>query len=283
MSWQILIALSVFLYSVSILLQRVLLKEEKSSPVAYSIFFQLMTGIIIAVFGFLFGSMQFPNMKPIFPNIFLMIALYAFGTIFSFRALKRIEASRFTVIFSSRAFFTVIFSSLLLKELLTGRQILGTLLIFAGVVIVNQEAAKLRLGRGEILALFSAFLFGAATTNDRYLLNFFEVYPYITLGFIAPPLLVIFVYPHKLKKLVLFLRKKMLKRILFLCLVYAFWAITFFSALQKADNSSHVVAVFTINVVATVILSIIFLGERKNLGKKIIGAFLSFLGLLMFV
>lgn len=283
MSWQILIAASIFLYSISILLQRLLLKEEKSSPVAYSIFFQLTTGIIIAVFGFLFGSMQFPNIKPIFPNILLMIALYGFGTIFSFRALKKIEASRFTVLFSSRAFFTVVFSSLLLKEFLTGRQILGALLIFAGVIIVSQQTAKLGFGRGEIWALFSALLFGAATTNDRYLLNFFEVYPYITLGFIAPPLLVILVYPHKLKKLTLFLRKKRLKRILFLCLIYAFWAITFFSALQKADNSSQAVSVFTTNVVATVILSIIFLGERENLAKKISGAFLSFLGLLMFV
>jgi len=57
MSWQILVAISVILYSVSVLLQRLLLKDDKSEPISFSVFFQVGVAVVIGILVvFLQGS-----------------------------------------------------------------------------------------------------------------------------------------------------------------------------------------------------------------------------------
>jgi drug/metabolite transporter (DMT)-like permease len=282
MSWQVLILISVALYSISVLLQRVILKENTSQPVAYSIFFQFLTGIVIGVVGFLSADMSLPsNLPGLIWNLVLMTFLYGFSNVLIFKSLKEIEASKFTVIFAARPFFTVLASSFFLKEFLSGIQWAGSLLIFAGVILVNLKSSKFSLDKGSLLALLGAIAFGLANTNDRYLLSSFNVYPYITIGFIMPAVLVSLVYPQELKKIELFLDQKILKRVFVLSVVYAFSAITFFAALQASDNSSQVASINITSVIVTVILATVFLKERDNLLKKLIGAGLSFAGLLL--
>lgn len=55
----------------------------------------------------------------------------------------------------------------------------------------------------------------------------------------------------------------------------------FFVALQKAPNSSQVAAINLTSVIVIVLLSIIFLKEHTDWLKKIVGAVLSFIGLLL--
>src|SRR3989344_4516229 len=274
MSWQFLILVSVILYSISVLLQRVILKENESQPIAYSMFFQLLVGIVIGITGSLFADMSLPsNLTPLFWNLLLMTFLYAFANVFIFKSLKLTEASKFTIVFATRAFFTVFASSLLLKEFLTGSQFLGALLIFSGVVLINLKSSKFSLDKGSLFALLGALAFGLANTNDRYLLKSFNIYPYITLAFISPFFLMSVIYPKELKHIKLFLGKKVLKKVLLLSVVYAF-----FGALQVSNNSSQVASVNLTSVIITVILSAIFLKERSDLYQKIAGAALSFVG-----
>src|SRR3989338_2704668 len=213
MSWQFLILVSVILYSISVLLQRVILKENESQPIAYSMFFQLLVGIVIGITGSLFADMSLPsNLTPLFWNLLLMTFLYAFANVFIFKSLKLTEASKFTIVFATRAFFTVFASSLLLKEFLTGSQFLGALLIFSGVVLINLKSSKFSLDKGSLFALLG------------------------TLAFIAPFFLMTVIYPKELKHLKLFLGKTVLKNVLLLSVIYAFSAISFFAALQISNN-----------------------------------------------
>ena len=153
-TWQILIILSVICYSVSVLLQRILVTEKGSDPVAYASFSQLLTGLMIGIFGYLFTSMKYPDFKPLILNFLLMIVLYALGNIFVFKALKKTEASKFSVIFSSRAIIAVLAFSLLMKETLTVSQWIGTLLILSAAVIVSLETKKIKFSFKEIYALY---------------------------------------------------------------------------------------------------------------------------------
>lgn len=284
MSWQLLILISVVLYSISVLFQRAILKENESRPIAYAMFFQFLTGIVLGVVGFLSADMTLPpNLSSLFWNLILMVILYAFSNILIFKSLKQIEASKFSIIFATRAFFTVLASSLLLKEFLTGSQFLGVLLIFSGVILVNLKSSKFSFDKGSLLALLAALAFGSANTNDRFLLGSFNIYPYMTIGFIASSLLMAAVYPKELKHIKIFLDKKILKKILILFVLYAFNAVAFFAALQKSDNSSQVASVNLSAVIVTVVLAVIFLKERGNLPKKVIGAILSFIGLLLLI
>jgi len=281
MTWQFLILISVFLYSISVLLQKTLLKPKQSDPIAFSILFQILTGIIIGLFGFLISSMTFPNLKPLLPNLILMTLFYGFGSIFLFKALKKIEASKFTIIFSSRALFTILASSIILNEVLTLKQYLGTLLIILGVIIANIKAAKLTFTKNEATALLAAVCFGLAITNDKFLLETFTVYPYVTTAFIIPGLFVALLNPGKTSKITQLLQFKTLPKILLLCIIYASSAIAFYFALQISNNSSQIASINLTSIIVIVLLAIIFLKERNNLAPKILGAISSFIGLLL--
>ena len=120
MSWQILVLLSVVLISFGGILQKVVMKDQRSDPWAYSITFQFLVGVFVATYGFAFSDMTLPtNIRPLIPNLVLMVLLWSANNILLFSALKRIEASIFTVIFSTRSLFTTLASSLFLSEFLS--------------------------------------------------------------------------------------------------------------------------------------------------------------------
>ena len=114
MTWEILLTISVLTFSVSILLQRVLLKDDQSDPIAYSIVYQLFTGILIGIYA-LFNGFTTPNLVQLIPNLILMIILYGGANIFMWNGLRMIDLSEFTIIFSSRALWTIIGGVVLLK------------------------------------------------------------------------------------------------------------------------------------------------------------------------
>jgi len=282
MSWQLFISVSVILYSISVLIQRLILKEDQSNPVSFSIFFQFLTGVVIGIAGFIFSDMSLPsNLSPLLLNMALMIVLYGFANIFIFKSLKVTEASVFTILFATRGFFTVLASSLLLKEFLTGLQLVGALLIFISIILVNYKSKRFSFGKGELLALLGGVIFGLANTNDRYLLNHFNVYPYVSIGFIAPSLLMATIYPKELRGIKELIKKGTLGKMFLLSTLYAASAVTFFYSLQITSSSSQVASINLTNIVLTVLLSIIFLKERSNIPKKAVGAILTFIGLLL--
>ncbi|MBM3209334.1 DMT family transporter [Candidatus Shapirobacteria bacterium] len=281
MNWLALILASVLLNSVATVLQRVVLREEKSDPVAYSIFFQLLTGLLIGGFGVVTSGLTFPDLRPLALFLILMTFLYGFGNIFIFQALKAVEASKFTVIFSGRALFTILASTLFIREPLTQRQWPGAILILLGVIIVNLQASRISLKKEDLIALLAAASFGFANTNDRFLLRSFSLYPYVFLAFIVPALFILSLHPRKIKEMAVFLEKKLFVRMLILCIAYAAAAITFFSALQIAPSSSQVATINLTSVIVTVLLALLILKERKNTTNKVIGALISFFGLVL--
>ncbi len=282
MNWQILIIVSVIFASLSTILQRILLKNDKSDPVAYSIFFQLLVGMFIGSVGFFTGQMNMPrNLLFIVPNLILMTLLYGVGNVFLFKALKQINASIFTVVFSSRALFTVIASTIFLSETLLIKQFFGVFLILAGIVLVSSKATKFNFGKGEIFAILAALCFGFANTNDRFLLKTLDVYPYVFLVFIVPALFILGINLNVISKIKVFTEKIILSKMIFLCVFYALSAITFFYALRIGNNSSQIATINLTSVILTVLLSVLILREREDFLKKIIAALLSFVGLIL--
>lgn len=280
MSWQIYIGLSVILYSLSVLLQRILVKDN-SRPVAFSVLFQVGTGLILTVVGFVFADMTLPNLVPLLGNLVLMILLYGLGNVLMFRSLEHTEASVFTIFFATRALFTIGASSLLLQEALTLKQLMGAAFIFLAVVLVSWKSQKIRLGTGELLALAAAACFGLANTNDRYLLQSFSLYSYLSIAFIIPAVLTAASNPKEMKYIPIFFQGKALRNMLLLCMIYAVSSLAFFKALQVADNSSQVAAINLTSVIVIVLLSVAFLREREHTIRKIVGACICFIGLLL--
>lgn len=278
MNWQILIFISLSVYAVAIILQRLLMRDEKSDSVAYSIFFQGFTGLLILIFALFTTGITFPPLKPLIVNLILMTLLYGFANIFGFKALKLIEASEFTILFATRALFTLLASSLLLREGLNLYQFIGAFLILLAVVLVTIKSTKFRLKKGELFALAAALCFGLTNTNDRYLLGYFEVYSYVILAYFLPAIFTAVIYPKSVIKMKIFLKSTYLVKMLVMCILYAVSSIAFFTALQIGNNSSIVVIINLLSVILIVILSAIFLRERSHIVRKILGAVLSIIG-----
>lgn len=282
LGWQGFILISVTLYSISVILQKKILRDEDSNPVAFSMFFQVLTGMVIFVIGLLTSEMGLPNnLSSLLGNIALMILLYGFTNVLVFKSLKLIEASKFTIIFSTRTFFTVLASSIFLGEMLSGKQFLGTLLIFTSVIVVTLKSTKISFTKGDLMALMAAVVVGFAITNDRFLVQNFLVYTYLLIAFILPGILIAVVNPKDVPEIKKLLEVRKLIKIGLLSVIYAFSALTFYEALKMSPNSSQVASVNMTSVIAIVFLSIIFLNERDNLAKKILAAFICFLGLLL--
>lgn len=281
MSWQIIIIISIFLNSLGVVLQRLIVKDDKKDPIAFSILFQLVVGGLIGLYGFLFEDMSLPDLGPYALNLFIMTVLWALANIFNFLALRNTEASVFTILFSTRAFFTAIASSFVLGEFLNEKQWLGALVVFSGIVIVSYKKNAGKFDPRLLLSLATAVAFGLANTNDRILLKSLNLYPYVSMAFLLPALGVILYSPKSVANIKYFMVKDSIKNVIFVCIVYAFAAITFFKALQIAPNSSQVAAIGITGVIVTVLLSIIFLKERDRIPQKLIGSVLSFLGVFL--
>ena len=64
-------------------------------------------------------------------------------------------------------------------------------------------------------------------------------------------------------------------------LLYGLSALAFFTALQITPNASLAFAMYAFSGVLTVVLAIILLKEKDYLSRKIVGAVLSLVGLLL--
>lgn len=281
MPWQVLIILSVILYSISSVVQKVLLKDDKNDPIAFSLLFQFSVGIIVGLFSFSIGRLQIPNLQPHLFNLFIMVILYGFGNILLFKSLQKIDASKFAILFSGRALFTILASSVLILEGLSLKQYFGVFLILAGIILVNLQSKKLEFGKYDLLAILAAATYGLANTNDRILLKSIDLYSFVTLGFLLPPIMTQILYFKKLPIMVKMLNRKFAWKLLVLCILYATSALLFFAALQNSNNSSQVVSINLSSVIFTVLLATIFLKENKNILKKIIASVICFAGLII--
>lgn len=278
MSWQLLVTISVLTYSISVLLQRVLLKNEKTDSVAFSIIFQLITGLLIFIYALIRGFST-PNLAPLLPNLVLMTVLYGAGNVFIFKALKAVEASEFTIVFATRTIWTIMAAILFLGESFSLQQFLGTALILSSVALVSWQKG-LKLGRGTLLSLIAAAFFGLAFANDAFIIRNFDVPSYLGIAFIVPALAIWAVFPKSTVKMKPMLDKSFLKKLSVLSVLYATSAITIFLAYQVGRNAAQIAPLNQTSTILTVILAIVFLQEKAHLARKLLGSILSFIGII---
>lgn len=277
MSWQILLAISIVTYAASVVLQRVLLKKENSDPIAFSIVFQLITGIIIYFYTIVNGFIM-PDFSTNWLNFVLMAILYALANVFIFHSLKLIEASKFTILFSSRVFWTVGAAVFFLKETFSFQQLIGTFLIIVSVIMVSWEKEKIRLNRGELFAIIGAALFGLAFVNDAFILRSNDVASYLVISFITPALLIWITNLKSTKNMKHLVDKTTLPKLLVLSTFYAISGITIFLAYQIGKNAAQIGPLDQIATILIVVFGVFFLKERDYILRKLVGSVVTFVG-----
>jgi len=205
--------------------------------------------------------------------------LYGLGNIFIFKSLKQTEASKFVVIFASRALFSTIGFVLILGQSYGLKELVGTILIILSVIIVNYRKGTLSVSKSDIPALLAGLCFGLANINDKIILESIPLYPFVFIAFLFPSLLMLAIKPQIILKLNTVFNKSLIKTMLITSLFYGIGAITFFSALQIAEFPSKVVTINLVGVILTVFMGILLLKEKDNALLKIVGAVISVVGI----
>lgn len=102
LNWQSLVLISTITYSLSSLLQRLLMRGDTSDPYLYSIVFRLTVGLLIFIYT-LFAGFNLPNLMNFIPNLVAMTVLYALGGIALFQAFKSVDAASASILTTTRS------------------------------------------------------------------------------------------------------------------------------------------------------------------------------------
>lgn len=280
MNWFIFTLISVVTLSVANLLQRVLMKKEDSDPIAYSIVFQLMCAALVAIFAFGNGF-ELPPIKNLIPNLILETIFYAGSILFLFKGLKTVQVSQATILSSTSIFWAIIGGVLFLGESFNIVKVVGSFLILGAIAFVSQDNFKISFQKGNMYVLIASFCFGIALVNDRYILQYSDALSYLSIAFLLPGILLAAIKPKALIKAKVFLESKKLKTMGLLAIFYSAAALTTYLAFQAGGKASQVAPIGQSKTILTILLAAMFLGERAELTRKLISAFIVIVGVLL--
>ena len=280
MNWLILTLLSVAFSSVASILQRVLMKDDKSNPYSYAVIFHLLLGCLTLVIGLIRGS----NFSLFCGNLFLLLlsgALWGICQVFLFKALQLVEASELTIVSGLRVVVTIVTSLVFLNQVFTGWNVLGTILMITATLFVVNLKKGFTLHQGLLYTLAMAFFGGLAIVADSANVQHYDVLAYSTYSNFLSGFFILAFYPKALQQWRQVVQPRFLGRMLPLAIFSATQGVLYLLALAYGGNTAQVGTIRQASVIVTVLLAIIFLKERGNLGRKLIAAVLVTAGVVL--
>lgn len=294
-SWLILTILTIVLGAIAVNVQRYLMGKLKIDMYLTIFIYQIIAGGFFFILWIIEGGRfnELSALKNFIPNIILVIVSYNLVNFSNFSALKHIDSGKFSIIASTSNIFVIIFSSLWLGKTITNYQIVGVIIVFIGIIILNYRLFRgnsikelLRLGIGEILALVGAISLGFAITNDGFMITKMNLYLYVAIAFVFPSVIIPIIFPKSftnVSNVKKFFKLDTFKWFAFYMLSFVLQSFTFYKALDISGNPSVIASLTLSSVIVTGILAYIFLKERDDLKLKIISAIITIIGLLFIV
>lgn len=246
MNWQFFLTVSILTTVAVTLIQRFLMRSEKSNPIAYVILFQLLGGFFAGCYA-LFRGFNINGITEVLPNVLLMPFIWAGANYLLLTAIKYIEASEFSIVFASRAIWTIVVAIVFLKELFSVNQAIGTLLIIASVMVISWRKRHAPFNKGTVFAIIGSALFGIGLVNDSFIVQNVDVPSYFTIGFLIPGILLWMLFPKASKSMLPLFKEKTFFIILLLGFLTATTALTYFWAYQIGRNAAQLASLNQIN------------------------------------
>lgn len=201
-----------------------------------------------------------------------------------FHAYKFTPVSLKTPFSQSRIIFLFLFSILILSEVITLKKLLGTLIIFVGIVILTYHKRKIfgRLtDKGVQLTLLTAFLFALVALIDKTAMKYFTAGMFGFLVYLIPGLILLLFVKKRTSP-----TKQLIKNKWPYVLAVIILGAAFYYSKLRAYSLADVSLVFPIirtSTLISVLGGIIFLNEKEDLLKKIFSTFIIVLGMLILI
>lgn len=246
---------------------------------AYGFAYNLIGSLFYIPLLFLFGLQisSIPAIVWIF--ILLASAIYVATTTIAFESYKYAEVSLREPIGSVRLIVVYVLSLIFLAEKFTIGRLSGTLLIMFAMILMSFKDGKLNLSdRGIKLTIISSVLSGMVAIIEKYALNYVDPLSLSFILFILPALGCMFLLKGKKNDIkFLYTMKYFVIGSAFLCFVgytARIWA-------YSLADVSLVYPIFSLSSIFASILGIWILKERKDIGKKLIGVTIAFIGTIL--
>ncbi len=279
MNWLVLTLISVFIVSLSNILQRVLMKGDKSNPYSYAIIFHLLLGCINLLFAF-FHGLKLPIFNSSLLFFLLASALWGIGTVFLFKALQLLESSEVTILTSIRALVTIVASIYFLHESFNTQKALGTVIILASIILITNIKKGMTFNKGILYSLGMALFYGLAVVADVHNLKNYDPISYLAvINFMIGAILVL-MYPKALVGWKNYIQFSFLKKMIPLGLFSSLQAIAYYYALT-IGSASQIAPINQAQVIVTVLLAAVLLKERDSLVRKLITSVLVMIGVIL--
>ncbi len=279
MSWFTLLIISVLVVSFANILQKSLMKNDKSDPISYAIFFAFLLGVCNLIVALFYG-LHIPSFSMSLVSLPIAALLWGFGTIFYFKSLQLLESSEVIILSSSRSLITIIASLVFLGEVFNGQKLLGTIIILVSIFIVANIKKGFKFNKGLYYIFGMSLCYGMAIIFDVLNLRNFEPISYLAIVNFMIAIILLLIFPKSLLKWKGFVKPNFLKKMLPLGVLSTTQAILYYFALAKGP-ASQIAPISQTQVIITILLAVIILKERDNLLRKITAALLVMIGVFL--
>jgi uncharacterized membrane protein len=167
MEWLLFALVGYFFYALTNIISKNVVTKHISNIILYA-FFVAMTGLIPLVLIPIYGL--------IIPDISILVISFIAGMLWVYallpfyKALQNEEVSRLIPIWRFGPFFVLIFSFVLISEVLLPMDFLAFVLLLAGGILISMRkvSATFRLSKGFYLMLLSSIMFSLAHTITKF-------------------------------------------------------------------------------------------------------------------
>jgi uncharacterized membrane protein len=281
MTWQFFVILSVILFSLNGLFHRVLMRDTDSDPYAQTIAFYGLVGVFAFTIAIIRGGFHYSVSLQQVPFFIAMTIFATAAPVFGFKAIKLIQASENSILLSSQRLWILLGAFFFLREAFSISKLLGTLFILVGIAIAQWKKQKFVMNEGVLFSLLAALSYAIAEIISYYILRDFEAASFTVFVSLLPVLALLIIKPKTIQKLRFYLRPKYAINIALVSLNDTLATLFLFFAYQTGRNASQIAPIMATQTIISVLLAIIFLKERNNMVKKIVGAVMVVIGVIL--
>jgi drug/metabolite transporter (DMT)-like permease len=273
-TWLILAILTGLLSNTYNFLCRYILRDDED-PTAYAWFTEIVRLISFAIFA-IFTWRLILTTQSVIALFFVGISEFI-GGYFYFKMHSYTHLSISTILSRTRLIWVPLLAYLLIGETLKLPEYLGILVIFLGVSVI-MAPKKLFIDKGSLYANLSAFFIAFNVVLLKIATP--HASTAVIVAFESLPAVILYpLFMKNAKKRFATLTKTRLSLKLAAAGISVLQIYIFAYALNFGD-ASKINAVYQGMLVISVLAGIIFLGERKDIGKKLIGGAITVIGVL---
>jgi len=251
--------------------------EKKYSAFSYSFLQIALNLVLITIPFFLFSS--FPPIGIVYLYIFIAQIFGFIGNATLIKAYKTEDLSNVIILFQINLILPFILGATLLQEEITALNIAGILVIISGIITIFYRGKELRPTTGLLLALLSGACFGLSAYFIKVASSYISPLALIFIAEVIFTLLLLLI-PQTYKDIKIIFKKYTKKLLLsrftavgtFYLLMWAF---------QRSKLSISITNFNTAFILASVFIGIIFLREKQNIPKKLVGSAFCILGIIL--